>query len=397
MSFRELAEHAESGHVSVEPLITHLFQRVIDHNNFVAGFLCRWHADTRTADVLSAHGIPTEPFRGSRNAALAQFVGQCVNVRCATHVHKCSDTPLWNALERLTNISAWRHQALFVPAFAGDYDFVMVAFSDSDNQMTIANEMRHDVADMVNSVALLLSASEMTERVRITELYVREVGHDIASSVQAIIAKLRAVSRGLLKGESAMVKIREAEQEMMAAYRSADTLGVTVDPDYNLSSADWFNLSAAVREVSDLCRSEAEERHIEIRIEMPGDDIELWGDQKAIQSAITQLLLNAIKYARGSSYVVMVLDADENHVEIRVVDRGVPLDAEERLHMWDFGWRGKRAKELHVNGSGIGLYTVKKIVRAHGGRWGSVTTPKAEDVATFFVNLPKKQRDHRTR
>jgi signal transduction histidine kinase len=61
--------------------------------------------------------------------------------------------------------------------------------------------------------------------------------------------------------------------------------------------------------------------------------------------------------------------------------------------IWDFGYRGKLAKELHVNGSGIGLYTVKKIVSAHLG-W---TDAESRDGTTeFFIHLPKKaalQRD----
>ena len=56
-----------------------------------------------------------------------------------------------------------------------------------------------------------------------------------------------------------------------------------------------------------------------------------------------------------------------------------------RKLIWDFGMRGKKAKELHVNGSGIGLFTVKKIDRPliadeHGGvrekHDGSIDLPK---------------------
>jgi len=72
----------------------------------------------------------------------------------------------------------------------------------------------------------------------------------------------------------------------------------------------------------------------------------------------------------------------------------MPLEEEEEeLHMWEFGFRGKRALELHVNGSGIGLYTVKKIVLAHGGRYWCTVAREAENVVTFLFAIPTRGRD----
>jgi signal transduction histidine kinase len=102
-----------------------------------------------------------------------------------------------------------------------------------------------------------------------------------------------------------------------------------------------------------------------------------------------QLVMNAIKYARGSTYATVSVMDRGNECGVSVTDVGKTLDDEEKVYMWDFGWRGKKAKELHVNGSGIGLYTVKKIVTAHGGTVGYRVGGVGGGIVTFLFWIPK--------
>jgi signal transduction histidine kinase len=78
----------------------------------------------------------------------------------------------------------------------------------------------------------------------------------------------------------------------------------------------------------------------------------------------------------------------EDDILIRVTNKGHPLpDEPERKQIWDFGYRGKAAIEKHVNGSGIGLFTAKKIVTAHLG-WTNADSKGGH--TEFFIHLPKR-------
>ena len=149
-----------------------------------------------------------------------------------------------------------------------------------------------------------------------------------------------------------------------------------------------FDLLASVSKVIGFCSSDANERHITLTLECGLASVPLWGDIKGIEHCVGQLLLNAIKYSWGGSTVVIEVKKDGKFVLLTVANSGISLPKSEDLYkIWDFGFRGKAAKERHVNGSGIGLYTVKKIVAAHHG---SVQTSSTGALTAFYVRFPEK-------
>jgi signal transduction histidine kinase len=64
---------------------------------------------------------------------------------------------------------------------------------------------------------------------------------------------------------------------------------------------------------------------------------------------------------------------------------------DETDQIWEFGYRGEGALERHVNGAGIGLYTVKKIVSAHGGNVSARGRRTDPNIVTFTFSIPKEK------
>jgi len=227
------------------------------------------------------------------------------------------------------------------------------------------------------------------KRLRVLESYVKEVGHDIASSVQSTISKLRNISRGKLDFELSKIKAKEAEEEILSIYRVAENLGFVVDPNYNIKDGGDFNLYESISDVIKQFKSEADERHIEIVLRSSNLLLNVWGDDKAIESAVSQYLINAVKYAHGSSTININIEEDDNNVTVIVINRGIPVHAAEVAKIWEFGFRGSNALDRHVNGSGIGLFTVKKIVTAHGGSVNIRVGGESRSITTFSFSIPK--------
>jgi signal transduction histidine kinase len=114
-------------------------------------------------------------------------------------------------------------------------------------------------------------------------------------------------------------------------------------------------------------------------------------DEVALRQALQNLFDNAIKYGtEGNTWIgvsaAAVSNVDGPAVEIRVKDRGPGIPADEQRHIFDPFYRGRKAVQDQVHGTGLGLNLVKKIVEAHGGTIRVVSEPMQG--AEFIVRIP---------
>ena len=84
------------------------------------------------------------------------------------------------------------------------------------------------------------------------------------------------------------------------------------------------------------------------------------GDPMALKQALQNLLHNAAKYGAGESHWVGVSAARTGGdakpaVEIRVADRGPGIPADEQAHIFEPFFRGRRALQDQIHGTGLGL------------------------------------------
>jgi len=109
---------------------------------------------------------------------------------------------------------------------------------------------------------------------------------------------------------------------------------------------------------------------------------ETWFDQKKIERALVNLLLNACEVApRDSGKVEISLQQEKDRVEIRIADNGpgIPAPIRDRLFQ-PFVSYGKQ------NGIGLGLAIGQKIFQDHGGNAALESTKPGRTV--FKLTLP---------
>ena len=83
----------------------------------------------------------------------------------------------------------------------------------------------------------------------------------------------------------------------------------------------------------------------------------------------------------------MTGDAPEGGgVEIRVADRGLGIDAADLPHIFKPFYRGRRAVDAQVRGTGVGLSVVRHVIAAHRGTIG--VDSRAGEGTTVTVKLP---------
>jgi two-component system, OmpR family, sensor histidine kinase SenX3 len=100
-----------------------------------------------------------------------------------------------------------------------------------------------------------------------------------------------------------------------------------------------------------------------------GSEIRIQGDPDALRTAISNLLDNAIKYSGENVDVALQMEAlDEKHVVLRVRDQGIGIPATELKRVFKRFHRVPGRAASRVKGTGLGLFIVRAIARAHGGK-----------------------------
>jgi PAS domain S-box-containing protein len=89
-------------------------------------------------------------------------------------------------------------------------------------------------------------------------------------------------------------------------------------------------------------------------------------DRERIYQVLNNLIGNAIKFTPDGGRVQVEVRNVEDTIQIGVVDSGPGIAAEDVPHVFDRHWQGEG--NARRRGTGLGLYIVKAIVEAHGGR-----------------------------
>ena len=101
---------------------------------------------------------------------------------------------------------------------------------------------------------------------------------------------------------------------------------------------------------------------------------------------IRDRLGNALKYSGEPPRVTVRAAKRLGAIEITVVDEGAGLSTSEIPRLFEPFYRGQRASEAQIPGSGLGLALVKRIVESHGGRVSAGNRP--EGGALFTIQIP---------
>lgn len=112
------------------------------------------------------------------------------------------------------------------------------------------------------------------------------------------------------------------------------------------------------------------------------DDIGLVrGDEAALATVFEHLIDNAIKYSPGGGSI-RVEAVQRERITVLVSDDGIGMSAEHAAHCFDKFWQAEAGDVRRFGGTGIGLYIVRSLVDAMGGR---ISVESALDEGTTFA------------
>ena len=150
------------------------------------------------------------------------------------------------------------------------------------------------------------------------------------------------------------------------------------------------DLTALARECVDRAMASHHLQEGAIALELHDDaPMVVKGDVDELRTVLVNLIDNAVKYSGDAVRITVAVAAPSpKAVWLRVQDRGVGIPKKHLKRVFNRFYRVHALGKAKVKGSGLGLYIVRSIARAHGGRVFVASEGEGKG-ATFTVELPR--------
>ncbi|HEX9697339.1 MAG TPA: ATP-binding protein [Actinomycetota bacterium] len=236
-------------------------------------------------------------------------------------------------------------------------------------------------------LAVLRDITEAKEMQTLQRDFVSIVSHELRAPLTAIKGFAKTL---LQRGEALPPETRA--NFLTTVNAQADRLARLVDDLLQVSRIDARRLRMDIQPVApaDLVRDVLDhfsgkwDRPVDV--EIPRNLPAVAADRPKLEEVLINLIDNAIKYSPPEARVRIVARESDGEVEVAVEDRGCGISAEDTAKLFQKFQRLSTPATRDVGGTGLGLYIVKGLVDAMGGRVWVESAPG--DGSTFAFTIP---------
>lgn len=215
--------------------------------------------------------------------------------------------------------------------------------------------------------------------------------HEIRSPLNGIIWS----ARGLIKSTSGKLVKNQAET-LKLIYLSCENLLRTVNDLLDLYALDntrqkisksQVDVLPVLKDILQNSELSAREKKVKLHLAASVQQVVILADKDKLRRMFNNLVSNAIKYSRPNGGVTVDCKEQGKNFTFSVSDGGIGIPKEDHEKIFQGFFRSLNARDVVSQGTGLGLYYVQQVVKAHNGSiWFESEVGKG---TTFFVTLPK--------
>lgn len=278
----------------------------------------------------------------------------------------------------------------------GAYDFLTKPFSSDTLLLAVNQGLERRM--LLKEARRVAQAEEQARRLaqekdRLEELnqakaqFIRLVTHELQAPVAAVENYLQLILQGYVPPEREREILhkcvaRTAQERMLIA----DLLELGKLEVLQPSPNSEASLSDALARALEDCRERAEQKGLEIVVDVDEAIPLLRGSPDQFKSLWSNLIGNAVKYTPEKGKIKIALRREEGNIIGSVSDTGIGIPEEDQPGLFSEFFRAANAKKEGLPGTGLGLAIVKKILESLGGQITVQSRPM--EGATFRFSIP---------
>jgi two-component system sensor histidine kinase VicK len=213
--------------------------------------------------------------------------------------------------------------------------------------------------------------SKLKEVDRLKSSIVANVSHELRTPLSSIKAYTELL---LLGAEQTDLELRRGWLSVID--RETDRLAAMINNLLDLSrlesrrvevTKEPLRLGEVIADVVGLLKVQAEQRKIDVELDVQPDLPRLMAEEGLIRSVAKNLIGNAIKFSHDGGHVHIWVSADDGNLQFSVEDNGIGIPEDAIPHLFTKFFRVQSPAVAELEGTGLGLALAREAVVAHGG------------------------------
>jgi signal transduction histidine kinase len=265
------------------------------------------------------------------------------------------------------------HSILIVPLSVHGRTLGAITFVSATPERAISEDDATVLSEVARRASLAIDNARLYRDVEIAnrakDEFLALLSHELRTPLNAIMGWSHMLRQGLpadMQPHALDVIARNAQSQKQLVEDLLDVARI---------ASGKLDLQGAVIDLCDLARTAidsalpvAQSKGVTLVLETASDTLPLEGDPVRLHQVVTNLLGNAIKFTDAGGRITVRIAREPDDAVLSVSDTGVGIPREFLPHAFERFRQADGSLSRSYSGLGLGLWVVKQIVDAHGGR-----------------------------
>lgn len=229
-------------------------------------------------------------------------------------------------------------------------------------------------------------ASEIAEVEQHRSTFISNLSHELKTPMTAISGFAEALLDGTVsesKREKALTIIRSETLRLARLVQQMLEISRMEVEEFTLAQ-EQFDLIELMAQVIIGMEPKLESRRLDVDVDIPCEELLVWGNRDGLTQVCYNLLDNARKFATESTVITVSVVIQDKRVYVSVKNQGETIAPEVLPLLFHRFHKADDSRSAHPEGLGLGLYLVKNIMGKHQE---DITVSSEEGVTCFTFTL----------